>query len=261
MIQRYLVAKYAPDLMRMEPRNIGVILWANGDATARFLPSDETDFIDDKELYDRWINFWNRLIEEKCISNGRRIALDDPAFLDAMLKTQKGNFLLFDSGRVYDEIKPSDLSAAADFLFGELVAIVSETPATATIASERLCAASDRLMSKTRLKDRSDWQGAATVTANVKGTPQRFPFHYVIGTADRPKALFHRVPVARAQSVTSASFMMEYASVQQSRRAALIDRSTPGDAVSSNVALLRLFATVIDVNDPDAADQLIQAAG
>ena len=34
MIQRYLVAKYAENLMRMEPKNIGVVVWANGDATA-----------------------------------------------------------------------------------------------------------------------------------------------------------------------------------------------------------------------------------
>ena len=33
---RYLIAKYIPDLQRVEPQNIGVIVWAPGVAAARF---------------------------------------------------------------------------------------------------------------------------------------------------------------------------------------------------------------------------------
>ena len=41
---RYLLAKYIPDHLRMEPRNIGVVLWAEGNVTARFFgESDATD--------------------------------------------------------------------------------------------------------------------------------------------------------------------------------------------------------------------------
>ena len=31
---RFLIAKYAPDLRRMEPRNIGVIVWNEGTTAA-----------------------------------------------------------------------------------------------------------------------------------------------------------------------------------------------------------------------------------
>lgn len=33
---RYLIAKYIPDLRRMEPRNIGVIVWSPQGVAARF---------------------------------------------------------------------------------------------------------------------------------------------------------------------------------------------------------------------------------
>ena len=41
---RYLLAKYIPDPLRMEPRNIGVVLWAEGNVAARFVgESDSPD--------------------------------------------------------------------------------------------------------------------------------------------------------------------------------------------------------------------------
>ena len=34
---KYLIAKYIPDLNRMEPRNIGIVVWSPEGIEARFL--------------------------------------------------------------------------------------------------------------------------------------------------------------------------------------------------------------------------------
>src|ERR1700722_19258050 len=96
--QRYLIAKYVPDARRMEPRNIGVVLWASGKAVARFLRPQEADFIADKEIYERWTKYWHGLFGGSSIARmrGEPVPKDDPEFLDEFLKTQQGNYLLFD---------------------------------------------------------------------------------------------------------------------------------------------------------------------
>ena len=61
-LPKYLVAKYVSDPRRMEPRNIGVVLWASGRVAARFLESDEAEFVGDKKTYARWIDYWRGLL-------------------------------------------------------------------------------------------------------------------------------------------------------------------------------------------------------
>lgn len=157
MTQRYLVAKYAPDVFRMEPRNIGVILWADGNICAKFLDDAKADFISDKEVYLRWLSYWNRLINERTISNGRVISADDPAFLDALLKKQEGNYLLLDAGRVIDDIGAEGIHNAADFLFNELVAPIPESQQA---ADDNLTEVTETIFDEIGIKERADWKGS-----------------------------------------------------------------------------------------------------
>ena len=105
--QRYIVAKYAPDVMRMEPRNIGVVVWSRGRVACRFLDAADAEFVTDSVVYERWVKYWSAMISAGKVS------------LDELMRTQKGNYLLCDAGRIETDI--ADVGDATDFLFGELV--------------------------------------------------------------------------------------------------------------------------------------------
>jgi hypothetical protein len=62
----WFLAKYVPDLRRNEPRNIGIVLFCNGIASARFLAENADGSIDGRTLrsfrssdnYRAWIHRW-----------------------------------------------------------------------------------------------------------------------------------------------------------------------------------------------------------
>lgn len=264
MTQRYLIAKYAPDIFRMEPRNIGVVVWANGVLSAKYLVSDDADFVEDKAVYDRWINYWNRLVRERVITNGNTVSADDPAFLDAMRKTQDGNFMLLDGGRVLDEINADDIQSATEFLFSQLVAPLPEASATPS-SSDKLYQASEALFEEMGLKERPDWRGASPVAFSVKGVQQEYPFNYVFGTTEAARAVFQRVPAGRRQSIYSTALMMEWIGQsvvrKKARRAALVFMPGDGTPVAeTGIEILQQFATVIDVSNPSIARKQIEKA-
>jgi len=108
---KYLLARIISDPVRNEPRNIGVVVWDNGLAEARFLgyradlkgfQHDFPDFIDDIEGYKEWVNFWLGIIEAGCVpyrnpENPRQlesIPLSSPKFLAALQATAQGKFIL-----------------------------------------------------------------------------------------------------------------------------------------------------------------------
>ena len=124
MTPRYLLAKYVPDLSRMEPRNIGVMLWANGEIAARFLPKQEANFIGDLETYDWWVKSWTDAIAEDTIAppRGKAIPKRDPQCIKALLTRQQDNYLLVDAGELLESIGKRELNAAVEFLYADLVA-------------------------------------------------------------------------------------------------------------------------------------------
>ena len=71
---QYLVAKYVPDIRRMEPRNIGVFVWMPGAISARFLQPDAVvPFVNEPETYNRWVRFWNeKIAQDELVCHGKR---------------------------------------------------------------------------------------------------------------------------------------------------------------------------------------------
>ena len=263
-MQRYLVAKFAPDVFRMEPRNIGIVLWADGRVAAKFLTGSAAEFVSDKPVYDRWIAFWNRLVSERAVANGTIVTADDPGFLDALMKTQEGNFMLTDGGRVLDEIDRGEIKSATEFLFSEMVApLPDEVHAQ---EEDSLSQIADSIFEEAGVRDRSDWRGSTTVKCWVKDVLEEFPFSYVFGTDRKTSAVFQRVPIGRRQSVNNAAFMMEWIGFKvvkaRSRRGAIIDTSAGQPTREQSIAMLGQFATVIDVADRQiAARKIIKAVG
>lgn len=127
MKQPYLVAKYVPDLRRMEPRNIGIVLWVRGQVGCRFLPTKTAaKFVNEPEIYERWVEYWTWAVEKPHIRDYRaRIDYPrtGPEFLDGLKTTAKENYLLCDGGEVTDRVAAKELTAAVGFLFAELVAV------------------------------------------------------------------------------------------------------------------------------------------
>ena len=128
--QRYLLAKYAADVRRMEARNIGVILWTPRGLGCKFLTEDAASFVDDMKMYRRWISFWTDTISqnEMVKRGGIKVSQDQPEFLDMIIETQRGGFLLCDAGHVTDKINKRDISKAVGFLFDELVGSPAAQP-------------------------------------------------------------------------------------------------------------------------------------
>ena len=90
----YLVAKYVPDIQRMEPVNVGVLVWVNGMALSKFLkPELAAGVVHDLPIYQRWVSHWDNLISKDKVKFGRRaeIAKSSPGFFTELLQSQKGN--------------------------------------------------------------------------------------------------------------------------------------------------------------------------
>lgn len=51
---RYLVAKYIPELLRNEPRNVGVIVWTPEKVDARFWGENGEDNVDGRKIPE-WV--------------------------------------------------------------------------------------------------------------------------------------------------------------------------------------------------------------
>src|SRR5690348_1103045 len=105
---KYLLAKYIPDLHRMEPRNIGVIVWSAAGVEGRFLAENpdkpgEVDgrsvpaFITSLSAYKQWIKYWKTSLEGEAYNpadGSQPIAVSAPEFLEALKASSKGNFVL-----------------------------------------------------------------------------------------------------------------------------------------------------------------------
>jgi hypothetical protein len=114
----YLVAKYVLDLRRMEPRNIGVIVWAGGAVGARFLAErseqpGEVDgrsvaaFVTSPNAYKQWVRFWRRELDKpavRLLTGGEPVVRSSPDYLKALAASGRGNFQLVVGGQLLDPV-------------------------------------------------------------------------------------------------------------------------------------------------------------
>ena len=112
---RYFLAKYVPDLTRMEPRNVGVIVWTPEGVDARFLAETpdrpgEVDgrsipsFVTNAQAYKQWVAYWRKELDRWEIEptrGGPAVPRSSPDFLDALARKGRGNFLLTSAGYLY----------------------------------------------------------------------------------------------------------------------------------------------------------------
>jgi hypothetical protein len=215
---KYLIAKYISDLRRVEPRNIGVILWTPSGTAARFLAEKpercgEVDgrsippFVTSATAYKQWIEFWRHELEnnemESVQDSGKRASRSVSAFLDILVESNKGNFVLTEGGFLLDPIE--DIDEAADFLFNTLVETnAQEQPRDVTL--DEVC---ERLIEKSNLSRDANFHNGFPVKCEV----ETFEFSYAYRNGSI-KRLYQRVPLSRQQAmrqknVHDAAWMFE----------------------------------------------------
>ena len=129
---RLILAKYAPDLRRMEPRNVGVILWSNGHIAAKFLGEGEDGkpsriprriCMGDASNFREWIKFWRTLLEKPVLQyrGSPFVPRSDPEFMDIFRSHTRGNYLLVDAAYLMEVVSADDMKDAVDEFFDELV--------------------------------------------------------------------------------------------------------------------------------------------
>ncbi|GEM_PF-2406321 len=108
---RFAIAKYASDLLRMEPRNIGIILWSEKGVFARFIGeiAQSVDlravrFVNDSTVYERWIKYWRKQIQENELTSnfGKHASIGEPEFLEVLADIKPGNYFIEPCGIVLD---------------------------------------------------------------------------------------------------------------------------------------------------------------
>ena len=113
----------------MEPRNIGVILWASSGVAYRFLPIEQAKFVDDRKMYDRWTKFWSESCDKPTLETKQGVTVKRRSidFLKALVDTQAGNFFLYEGGFIADTVPADERGDAVDFLYRKLVASEQES--------------------------------------------------------------------------------------------------------------------------------------
>lgn len=279
-IPRFLIAKYTPDLRRMEPRNIGVVLWSSGRVAARFVGENGGSEIHpprylgvaSRHAYREWIYYWRNQIERPSIilPDGRQVDREDPDFVDALRDMSKRQYLLANGGIIKQPIPASELDFVVNDLFEELVEVPSKSSQSLTQSrnAQLLARACKDVMLHSGIANRKDYFPEYPVVCPVGQSKQSFTFDFALHTT-RPRMIMSRVFLWKAQSVQSTAFKFQsmqhaFPELSRERCAALVyhDESVGStkdeDDIRENVLLLKGIGSVINVaNTIRAADELL----
>jgi len=194
---RYLVAKYISDLHRMEPRNVGVIVWAAGCVHARFLGEKAPGEVDGRSIpafvtnmgaYKQWIDFWRQQLSGNPSASGKRLQ----RCVDALKESSHGNFCVVDGGMILGKAEGYDPIELADSLFQRIV----EPPLAEDASDSDLDQVADETIRQLRLTQNahfhSRYQVACAVAPNVT---ENFEFSHAYKNGVL-KRLYQRVPLA-----------------------------------------------------------------
>lgn len=252
---RYIVAKYVPDMRRMEPHNIGLFVWVDGRVVMRFLKEKDTPFIDDQKNYQRWRDYWRGEIAKDSIApiRGPAVSKKEPEFMDVLRKTQEGNYLLSDGGRFSQPIGAAEIDDAANFLFRELIAPHRQKQES---ENEKLAAVAEKALSESGLRERETFRTHYHVKCPIYGVETPITLNYAIASEDEgnPDSVLHRVSVRSSQSTisTATNFhsLLEARKVRGKKHCvSLIDSREASPRAASALKLLRRVSTVVDVSD------------
>jgi hypothetical protein len=209
---RYFLAKYLPDIRRGEPRNIGVIVWSPFGLAARFLAEEDQatsvdgrsvpSFVTSVSAYKQWIQYWRYQLTKDEISSAPSegsssgsVSRRSPDFIDAMMKSSRGNFLLTEGGFVVDSITEDDLTELTDHLFNSLV----ETAAQEEPRDRGLEEVCDELLKESSLWRDHRFQRHYAVECPVANTTVIYLFNYAVFDSSL-RRLYQLVPLSKRRT-------------------------------------------------------------
>lgn len=130
----YYIAKFVPDVLLGEPRNVGVILWTPESVEARFLgeTTDAEPRVDGRSLrgfessasFKQWVSYLRGQIQKGLVTDphsGEKISRQSSAFMAAIASSLNETLSLTVGGYFVDELAQSDLRPAVDRLFSKFV--------------------------------------------------------------------------------------------------------------------------------------------
>jgi hypothetical protein len=205
---RYLVAKYVPDLRRMEPRNVGVVVWSRGEVVARFAGErreqpGEVDgrsvpgFVTSLSAYKQWVRFWRKELEKpavRALPAGEPVSRSSPDFLKTLAATSRGNFHLVEAGMLLDPVAEDELPRVADFLYAGIVEEVQSAEEPRDPSLEEVC---ERIIEETRLACHPFFRRNYPLTCRVwDQREETFEFTFAFGNGT-PEHLYQQLPLPR----------------------------------------------------------------
>ena len=266
MNTRFLIAKYAPDVARMEPRNVGVVVWHAGHVATKFLAPEAARFVEKETRpnFSRWVSFWERQARAEFLERHRKsVPRANPSFLDALLIHQEENYILDDAGVVMDPVTPGELPEVAEFLFAELVAGKGKPASDRDLSLSEACeTVFQEAGVATRLRRKYP------VRTRVLGVEKRIEFSHGIpnGRPQNPDALFQALHLDRDRPVFDAATKFRGATeggvidpvhcgvlVLTGREGAHARRASENRRIIEGLGI-----TIIDTADPPAAAERLR---
>lgn len=125
---RYVILRYIPDLMRMEPRNVGVIVQSDEGIVhqihGRFVPESLSDRGEARASFRAWREWFDHELHAR-IAHALVPKRTSEAYLSYLASRCTGNYQLTEPLRVQAEV---DLNGAAGFLCSRLVLTPGGSP-------------------------------------------------------------------------------------------------------------------------------------
>lgn len=269
---RFLIAKYIPDLRRMEPRNIGVIVWADGRVVARFLGengSPDSPIFPPRYLkvrsvdsYRQWLYYWRNMITRTIVTSreGKVVNISSPEFIDSLKSKSRDQFLLVEGGHLLDDIADMDINSIVSDLFETLVNESSTVEDRVEKREAKLLKdVCHQLLADSGLKARDDFWDSFDWLCPVANASQHFRFDYALH-GPKPKAIYQRVLLSRQPSINNAAFMfdcMNRAKIVPPEKCTAIvrvSREQQNDSdTRASIQVLRAYGNVINAFDIDRA--------
>ena len=275
---RFFLAKYVPDLVRMEPKNIGVVAWAEGQTAARFLGEDRGEGTlsrlprrlgaSQRSLYQQWVEYWRHQLQQPSLTrsgNGRAVPRESPEFLDVLATKSKPGCMLVDAGIVRDDEPPLAISTLVDELFETLVLEEAErTVGDPQGEAISLRNAARAAFSQSNLKTRDDYREKYDWLCLVNGVQRTLRIDHALKLpfeTEPPTAIFQHVLLKRQNSVMGTAFLFDRAKengVRPERCTALVyatERDIQDGDLQDSLDLLASYGAVVNLSDLSQAIQ------
>lgn len=260
MSNKFMAAKYTPDLERGEPRNIGIVAWVKGKVVYRFQDVGSLDFVNDAKNYERWIRHWEHLLNSPKIQVYREkpVTVNSAKFLDNVRLTSKDGFALTQAGESFDDVNKDNINDLVDFLFERIVSVTAtknESEKKPGIVQK--CRA---VFDEIDLGEKKLVSGYRTLF-DEDGVREQVEFHY--GIDGDQLLLFNRVNLASNDSVHSNNWKFQNATRLKpmnipKQTIAIYDSHGDYDEHAGKTKLISRYASLsVDIDDHDKAVEVI----